>query len=98
MATAVCAEPGCPNFRPCPIHPEPDRRSPSSRATGRRDWRKTRARILARDRHRCQLKLPGCTTLATQVDHVIPVTAGGTDADGNLRAACATCNNRKGGR
>lgn len=74
------------------------------RKTGRgstRAWRTTRARILDRDQHRCQvLNKYGrpCGNTATTVDHIIPVARGGTDDPENLRAACRACNARKGAR
>ena len=43
----------------------------------------------------CALRLPGCTGLATTVDHVIPLVHGGKD--GPLVPACAHCNSVKGG-
>lgn len=60
----------------------------------------TRARILARDGHACRLRLGGCTGIATTVDHVVPVAAGGPDRpdDDGLVAACRHCNSRKGAR
>ncbi len=59
-------------------------------------WQQVRATILARDRNLCQIKLIGCTTRATQVDHIIRVTDGGEWFEpGNLRAACAFCNRRR---
>jgi 5-methylcytosine-specific restriction endonuclease McrA len=56
-------------------------------------WRKVRATILERDGHRCTIGMPGCTGLATQVDHIHPLAYGGApyDAD-NLRGSCANCN------
>jgi 5-methylcytosine-specific restriction protein A len=62
------------------------------------DWKRTRARIIDRDQGVCQLKLPGCTGKATSVDHVQPVSKGGTDDDANLVACCWPCNKRKGAR
>jgi hypothetical protein len=56
-------------------------------------WRKVRATVLARDNHTCQIQRPGCTQLATEVDHIVPVTKGGAKYDPrNLRAACRKCN------
>ena len=56
-------------------------------------WRKTRAAILDRDGHTCQLTLPGCTTTATQVDHIIRLSDGGMKYEPvNLRADCKHCN------
>ncbi len=59
-------------------------------------WQRLRPQILARDGGTCQIGAPGCTTIATQVDHITPVHAGGAWYDpANLRAACANCNNRR---
>ena len=59
-------------------------------------WQRIRPQILARDGGTCQIGAPGCTTIATQVDHITPVHAGGAWYDPtNLRAACANCNNRR---
>lgn len=57
---------------------------------------RTRRRVLARDRGVCQIQAPGCEGVATHVDHVVPRRFGGEDVDANLRAACATCNQRRG--
>jgi len=53
------------------------------------DYQKLRPQVLDRDGHRCQLHLPGCTHVATDVDHVVP---GGPNELANLRAACSPCN------
>jgi 5-methylcytosine-specific restriction endonuclease McrA len=50
-----------------------------------REWRNTRARVLARDGWICH-----------HVDHRVPVLFGGTDDESNLLAACANCNLAKG--
>jgi 5-methylcytosine-specific restriction enzyme A len=71
-------------------------RSPSSHITATAAWRKVRAQVLKRDQNRCQIREPGCTIQATQVDKIINVAAGGDPLDPrNLRAACAHCNARK---
>jgi 5-methylcytosine-specific restriction endonuclease McrA len=36
-----------------------------------------------------------CPSLATSVDHVIPLALGGTNYEGNLTPACGPCNRRK---
>lgn len=60
-------------------------------------WSKTRARVLARDRHRCQLAIPGvCTVTATEVDHIRPRAIGGDDALDNLRSVCHRCHVSRG--
>lgn len=64
-----------------------------------RAWRRLRLYVLERDGWRCQLEwAPGrkCGAIASHVDHVIPRSVGGTDHPGNLRAACAACNLRRG--
>jgi 5-methylcytosine-specific restriction endonuclease McrA len=58
-----------------------------------RGWRKVRLFILERDGWLCQIRGPKCTKRATQVDHRIPVIAGGSWLDpDNLRASCERCN------
>ena len=60
---------------------------------GGRQWRTLRLRILQRDNHRCQINHRGCTLIADQVDHIIPLVDGGAKYDpSNLRAACTHCN------
>lgn len=55
-------------------------------------WRKVRARILVRDRWRCRY----CGGRAGEVDHVVPIDAGGARYDErNLVAACKRCNVRR---
>jgi 5-methylcytosine-specific restriction protein A len=71
--------------------------SAHARGYGRR-WMKLRAQILDRDRHLCQC--PRCqggkvrVRPATQVDHVLPRSRGGTDDPSNLRAVNADCHQR----
>lgn len=100
---SICNVDGCPEVAihrgRCEKHPPQTHRSPSSRVTGTRQWRALRTAVLLRDAHRCRVRLKGCVYTATQVDHVVPVSKGGTNDPGNLRAACAPCNqarNRKG--
>jgi 5-methylcytosine-specific restriction endonuclease McrA len=67
----------------------------SARANGgTRAWSKIRERILIRDAYLCQY----CGNDATTVDHVIPISKGGTDEPDNLLAACSRCNYSKGNR
>lgn len=84
-ATAICAQPGCPNRAPCPQHtPQPWANAKERRAgelTGRALQQRNR-RIMARHRGVCHW----CgRTGANQIDHVIPRAEGGTDTDDNLR-------------
>lgn len=57
-----------------------------------RQWRTLRALILERDAHQCMIHGPGCTGVATTVDHIQPRQLGGTDTAANLRASCKKCN------
>jgi 5-methylcytosine-specific restriction protein A len=64
-------------------------------------WVKVRLPVLERDGWLCQIKGPGCTTIATQVDHIVPPRLDGTGGawydPRNLRAACQHCNGSRGG-
>lgn len=69
----------------------------------RDEWQHTRRAVLARDGERCQLRRlagwgPTCGRPAEHVDHLMPVSWGGSSDASNLRAACARCNLRKGAR
>lgn len=55
----------------------------------------TRIKVLVRDGHRCVYCGATRDTDKIEVDHVIPVSAGGTDDIGNLVAACFSCNRGK---
>ena len=68
----------------------------SARANGgTRAWSKIRQRILIRDGYCCQY----CgDENANTVDHVIPISKGGTDEPENLVAACSRCNYSKNDR
>lgn len=61
-----------------------------------RAWRLLRTQVLIRDHHQCQLRLRGCTRMATAIDHIIPRNDGGSDAIDNLQASCGNCNLLKG--
>ena len=52
--------------------------------------------VLKRDNFICQIKLRGCTTKATQADHILNVKRGGAEHDiNNGQAACTTCHKQK---
>ena len=68
-------------------------------------FRKIRPIVLARAGYKCQLRLLGiCTNLLggkmdpskMEVDHIIPISEGGTDSLNNLQASCRACNRYKG--
>lgn len=61
-----------------------------------RERARVRAIVLARDGHRCQLRIPGvCTVIATEADHIVAREIAGDGPD-NLRAACRPCNGARG--
>jgi 5-methylcytosine-specific restriction protein A len=60
------------------------------------EWRKKATEILKRDRYLCQCEnCKGCHLPASEVDHVIPKTRGGTDEDSNLAAINTDCHKEK---
>jgi len=56
-------------------------------------WKRVRLRVLERDGWTCQVRGPKCKVTADEVDHIVPVSKGGSWYDDhNLRAACKPCN------
>ncbi len=68
---------------------------PSLVESNRWGWGRLRLVVLARDSRHCQIRLPGCTVTATEVDHIVPRIAGGSDALDNLRSVCHHCHKRR---
>jgi hypothetical protein len=61
--------------------------------------RKRRSLVLERDGHRCRYCGLGLESgLRLEIDHVIPMSLGGSSELENLVTACANCNNKKQGR
>ena len=60
-------------------------------------WAQVRRQVLARAGGRCEIRNPQvCTVVATQVDHVLPLSEGGDPYDMRwLRAACRQCNSAR---
>ena len=59
-------------------------------------WSKLRLKALERDKHLCQMCLKrGIFTTATDVDHIIPLAQGGSDAMENLQSLCHECHKQK---
>jgi len=78
------------------VSPSPNRTTRWGQGRGGRPWRRIRDRILQRDCYQCQhCKRKGFVTLADEVDHIVPLSKGGTDADDNLEAICADCHKVK---
>jgi 5-methylcytosine-specific restriction protein A len=94
LATA-CDYPGCPNrtfgtryCAYCQLKIDSQRRPRNSRPYGRA-WQKLRRQVLA------EQPFCACGARATQVDHIIPLSRGGTNDRCNLRACCRSCHSRK---
>lgn len=73
----------------------------TSWATGSsRAWRQVRRAVLFRDDFRCRIPGPDgrpCLAPANHVDHITPRSLGGALLDpANCRAACRSCNLRRG--
>ena len=74
-----------------------DRPSAALRGYGR-TWRKLRRMVLAREPLCRVCRARGIDTPATQVDHVVPLSAGGPNTMANLQGLCATHHSQKTGR
>ena len=62
-------------------------------------WRAIRRRILARDCGMCVVcRQAERFSLAEDVDHIVPVWRGGTDAESNLQSLCKPCHKAKSAR
>lgn len=60
------------------------------------EHRRRRLRVLGRAGYRCEIRYDGiCQGTATDCDHVVPITEGGSDTDMNCQAACRRCHARK---
>ena len=104
MAPRICLERGCPNYAwppksRCPAHEREHRNTPANRERSTARWQKLRTEWLARhpscaecDRRQIPLRARG-TQL--QVDHVVPLSAGGTSVWENLQTLCHRHNNQK---
>ena len=57
--------------------------------------KRTRFEVLRRDSHKCHYCGAGAPEATLQIDHVIPVSLGGSDKPSNLVAACHECNSGK---
>ena len=97
----ICSYPGCTTLvrgGRCERHPyqrRPDLRPSASERGYDHHWQLIRAAYLAAHRYcsynrKCR---PG--TLATEVDHKLPLREGGTNEWYNLRATCKPCHSSK---
>ena len=95
-APKVCGHHQCANLVPagttyCAEHERQRgwRRNTGVTRTDTAAHRARRQRVLARDRHECQLRYDGiCTGTAAVCDHIVALAEGGSDTDANCQAAC----------
>ena len=93
----VCSAQGCPELVPvgegrCDEHARPAWSNPSQHALNRpRDWHKRRAKVKRRDGGRCVR----CGGTGTHVDHIVPVSKGGSWELANLQLLCVACHSQK---
>ena len=92
-----CAHVGCPGLtheKFCEVHKgekyrQPDRNRPSAAARGYGwRWQKIRRAYLNANPICVVCLAEGRTTAADQVDHIEPLSAGGTNEESNLRSMC----------
>lgn len=91
----VCSSPGCPTIVVGGSYCDPHAPAPWANSTRAKQrpigWARIRARVLRRDNNVCQY----CGREATEVDHVVPVSRGGSHNLTNLVASCSACNAKK---
>lgn len=51
-----------------------------------------RAKVIETWGNACWLRLPGCTGVGEEDDHIVPYAHGGMDTVANIRRACKHCN------
>ena len=101
MPASACLEPMCPEFGVtrgrCERHAthynrELKRRTKGADVYKTKRWQVLRRSVLRRDRYTCQ----SCLKWANEVDHVVPINAGGAVWDAsNLQALCKPCHSSK---
>lgn len=66
------------------------------RGRGGRPWRRKREAVLKRDGNLCQpCNRSGKLQIAHEVDHIVPMSEGGSDDEANLEAICTGCHKVK---
>lgn len=96
----VCAHPGCPELVPrgesyCAAHKPERKRARDERPSAARrgyghEWRQIRKAYL-QENPACEW----CGAKAIVVDHIVPLSDGGTHDRSNLRALCLRCHNKR---
>lgn len=81
-----------------PRHEPPEAVTRYGQGRGGRPWRRKRDQVMARDKYLCQCdecKATGALKMAHEVDHIVPLSQGGTDTPDNLRAINRDCHKAK---
>lgn len=97
-APQYCEHAGCKRLvyrrrRKCSLHLKGRPKASASARGYDREYQRNRAYVLLAARGRCHYVIPGvCTGRATETDHVVPLSEGGSSAVSNLRATCHACN------
>ena len=100
MPLRACSYPGCPALVPrgrCAAHPYPrkeDTRPAERKQAYGPQWYKQRAAFL-RAHPICMIKRKCRGAPATEVDHKVPLSSGGSRSNSNLQAACKPCHSSK---
>lgn len=79
-------------------HEPPETHANYGQGRGGRPWRRKRAAVLQRDGYLCQCddcRANGKLLVAHEVDHIVPLSQGGTDDPSNLRAINRNCHRAK---
>jgi 5-methylcytosine-specific restriction endonuclease McrA len=94
-AARICANTACPEIVTgatyCEQHKQPAWQNSTRNTKNPPGWQRTRQYILRRDNNTCQY----CGNTAQEVDHIRPLSQGGSHAISNLVASCTRCNQRK---
>lgn len=96
-----CRVPGCPHRNPCPVHarllarPAWERPTPPPPRLRGRALQRRRARVFDREPLCVTCQAVGRVTLATILDHVIPLAEGGPDTEANTQPLCRPCHDAK---
>jgi 5-methylcytosine-specific restriction protein A len=94
-ANKICGRKTCgeiaDNGNYCPEHTLTQNNWATSKRKTIPGWARLRQHTMHRDNNTCQV----CGAPATEVDHIIPLSRGGTSRTNNLQAICTECNKQK---